>query len=871
MDKREDCLTVLTCHGKGKKATKKFNMKEDGTIQKISFKAGMDFAYESMPFSGLKELGHLVDELSDDPRKFIIRGQIKDNMPEIVKRRIHGSEAAFDSVPRSYVMLDIDKLECPAFFHPAQNPEQAVKWALETLPDPFRGADCYYRFSSSQNVPYGELRDKNVLSIHLWFLCDRPVSDDEWKRYFKRVSSPVDSALFSAVQPHFIAQPIFEGMEDPLPKRSGFFKGKCDVVPVPEIPKLEEKKRVQRQKVEPTVSEENRNTALELIRSYNREGSRNRLAGAIAATLCRGGWKAENAASFVYELAELCSDEEAHERYNNALRICDAVDSGLPAQGIPTLKEEFKIGDIEKILELLGLGKPDMVSLISGLSNQSSVEDIKEVLHALLLFPCAEQDFHLDKLAKQTSAKKGTLKSLLKEVSFEQAQIGPRDLADCLMESLLKVAYEDGQHLLYTHDKLYWQYNGRFWEKIPEQQIKRALLPLAREFIAEIEKGTVPSFNNAVINILEGRVYRENDPLRQLNYDPPSVINCRNGELWIDENGDVTLKPHRSESYLRSCLNVDYDPAATSPMFDKAVLEIFSNSSEPEDMFRHFMEFAGYTVQPWRKLAVIFLLHGGGSNGKTSLVNILRKTLGENTVMSDRISDIETNVFKVGDLDGKLMLLDDDVDGGTCIPDGFLKKISEEKALTGQHKHKPPFEFTCRAVPVMLANDYPVSRDLSLGIRRRLQVIPFNQTFVGKKMKPGLFDDIWREEASGILNHIVAGFQRLKKRGKFKEPEDCKIAKQEWIVRANILTTFIDEACEVGEGYREHLGDFYTAFNEYCREAGARNIQGRRGFESRLEGLGYRVGMLDGKKAVWGIRLSPSDFELVKEKSEPNL
>ena len=64
-------------------------------------------------------------------------------------------------------------------------------------------------------------------------------------------------------------------------------------------------------------------------------------------------------------------------------------------------------------------------------------------------------------------------------------------------------------------------------------------------------------------------------------------------------------------------------------------------------------------------------------------MSILEKLLGDGNYMADRLNQIEKNIFKIGALDGKLMLIDDDVDVGTCLPDGFLKKISEEKTMSG--------------------------------------------------------------------------------------------------------------------------------------------------------------------------------------------
>lgn len=860
MAKIESAITVLTCTGPDKSATKKFIMQANGKIKKVSFNAGKYFKHEEILVHDLESLGNAISSLAVEPRKLVIKGQIRKGMSEIVRRKLHDPEAAFDDVARPYLMLDIDGVSGHPLMMPEENPEGVVGWILATLPKPFRNASCYYQFSASQSVP---LEGKDKVSLHLWFWCDKPTLDNEWKRYFKSVNSDVDMAIFSPVQIHYTANPIFENMEDPLPNRSGFYKGKSGVVQVPNIPKPELRQSSPRLATVVMPDEESREKALNLLKPHYKEGVRDRMSGAVAGMLYRGGWCSENVAEFVYDLAIATGDEEADHRYQNALRICDAIDDNLPAQGIPTLKDELKIENTEQILNLLRLGKLDLQQHIDSLSNKSSIDDIKSVLGFFVDLSEAEQKLNLDRLQDITKANKSTLESILKEVMLNKKIA--HDKADVLMEVFLKEKYSGGQHLMFSSDKTYFQYNGKCWEKIPEQHIKKSLLSLGRDFKGVIGKSSLRSVIDNILSLLEGRVYQENNPMRQVNRDAPPVINCRNGELWFDKNGNVSLKPHRADSYLRNCLDVDYDPAATSPMFDQAIREIFSNSSDPEDMTRHFIELAGYICQPWRKIAMIVILYGGGSNGKTSLIGIVQRILGENTVMSDRISDIEGNIFKIGDLDGKLMFLDEDVDSGTYLPDGMLKKISERKSLTGQHKHKDSFEFICRAVPVMATNDYPKTKDLSHGLYRRMQIVPFGRTFTEDEMDHELFDRIWENEASGILNHFVRGFGQLRARKKLKKPIDCLQAEKEWFARANILTAFIDDACEVGKSYREPLGDFYSAFQHYCQANGLKSIQTMKTVKNHLIGLKYRIDLLDGKDAVWGLRLKPVQESIIAQ------
>jgi len=57
--------------------------------------------------------------------------------------------------------------------------------------------------------------------------------------------------------------------------------------------------------------------------------------------------------------------------------------------------------------------------------------------------------------------------------------------------------------------------------------------------------------------------------------------------------------------------------------------------------------------------------------------------------------------------------VEDDMKAGTKLPDGTLKKISEAKTLTGERKFKEPFEFKCRAFPILLCNNIPSLADLT--------------------------------------------------------------------------------------------------------------------------------------------------------------
>jgi putative DNA primase/helicase len=155
-------------------------------------------------------------------------------------------------------------------------------------------------------------------------------------------------------------------------------------------------------------------------------------------------------------------------------------------------------------------------------------------------------------------------------------------------------------------------------------------------------------------------------------------------------------------------------------------------------MVRHWNELFGYLIQARREIPAVVILKGGGDNGKTVLMKTVIKLMGENLVSAQRVENLD-NQFAMGNLSGKLLLLDDYVKAGIRLPDGQLKKISEAKTVTGEYKHGPQFNFTVRSLPMLLCNNVPSLADVSLGMRRRLKVIPFDRTFSEQEKDDELF------------------------------------------------------------------------------------------------------------------------------------
>jgi putative DNA primase/helicase len=209
---------------------------------------------------------------------------------------------------------------------------------------------------------------------------------------------------------------------------------------------------------------------------------------------------------------------------------------------------------------------------------------------------------------------------------------------------------------------------------------------------------------------------------------------------------------------------------------------------------------------------------------------------------NQRIDNLDKNRFAMGSLFGKYLFVDDDVRAGARLPDGILKTISEAKEVTGENKFKPPFNFTVRTVPVLLCNNIPTLADLSHGMLRRLQVIPFDRTFTDEDKDPALFDRIWANELPGILNRALRGYQRLVGHGsRFELPPAVNAATNKWVAQANPLPAFIEARCVKGIDQRCWMQNLYPAYKAWAEQAGYTMTQNQLTFRRNLEHLGFNV------------------------------
>lgn len=228
--------TISVLHAPNHYMVKRYWLDEEqGSLQKQDYDRATYFKAEGVEVNGIHELSRLLSNLESDSHRFIVRGLLADDVDTstVIRRRMrrgdggigNPNEYPFLDEPQPWAMIDVDKLPLPQSIDLLQQPEEAVRYVISQLPEEFHDVDVHWQLSSSAGLS----PDDHVISVHLCYWLDKPVSNEMLRRWARAVDFQhsrrlVDPALFNPVQPHYTASPTFgKGIDDPfVGNRSGF-------------------------------------------------------------------------------------------------------------------------------------------------------------------------------------------------------------------------------------------------------------------------------------------------------------------------------------------------------------------------------------------------------------------------------------------------------------------------------------------------------------------------------------------------------------------------------------------------------------------------------------------------------------------------
>lgn len=279
---------------------------------------------------------------------------------------------------------------------------------------------------------------------------------------------------------------------------------------------------------------------------------------------------------------------------------------------------------------------------------------------------------------------------------------------------------------------------------------------------------------------------------------------------------DGTVAPLHPSVFNLSCLPYAYDPVAVCPAWGE-FLRTSLPATEDQELLQ---EMFGYLLSGDTSQQKIFFLSGPPGAGKGTAMRVLQGLLGNESFTSTSLSKIGSH-FGLASLVGKSVAFMPDVRFHVCGASDAIEpllSISGEDVVPAPRKNREDWVGQLPARIVMASNDLPALPDTTAALYRRLVVVQFGQSFVGREdygLTPRLLTEL-----PGILNWALAGYQRLVERGRFRATAGGEALAQEARRESSPVISFLEDMCEVAEGARVTSSDLFTAWNAYRQDQG---------------------------------------------------
>lgn len=225
---------------------------------------------------------------------------------------------------------------------------------------------------------------------------------------------------------------------------------------------------------------------------------------------------------------------------------------------------------------------------------------------------------------------------------------------------------------------------------------------------------------------------------------PTGVVDLRTGQV----------RAHDPHLYLTKITATGYRQGASHPDWDKA-LDALPTSVQPWFQVRMGQSITGHMTPD----DVLLILQGGGENGKSTVLEAIRRTVGNGygVMMSDRVllADPGAHPTELMDLRGARLAIAEELPEERRLNVKRLKDIVGTPSMKARYMKQDTVEWAATHSAVISTNYFPVVTETDHGTWRRLVLVNFPY----KYLKPGQTPSAPHERAGdpGLRERLKGG------------------------------------------------------------------------------------------------------------------
>ena len=313
------------------------------------------------------------------------------------------------------------------------------------------------------------------------------------------------------------------------------------------------------------------------------------------------------------------------------------------------------------------------------------------------------------------------------------------------------------------------------------------------------------------------------------------LLNLDNGTLDLRT---LTLREHRRDDRITKLAPIALDPTAACPKWLRFLERIYGGD---QDLIEFVQRAAGYSLTGETGEQVLFLLHGSGANGKSTLLETFLAMMGDyarptefRTLLARENSEAVRNDLAA--LFGLRLVTAVEVGRGKRLDEAMVKQLTGGDTITARKLYQEYFDFRPRHKLWLAANVKPEIRGADEAIWRRVLLVPHEVTIPPEERDRTLTSKL-RDELPGILNWAIDGLRAWKGKG-LKPPERVRAATAEYREEMDILGDYIAVRCLVKDGAHCPTGALYADYEYWCQDNGEDAVK-KRTFSILLKERGF--------------------------------
>lgn len=338
----------------------------------------------------------------------------------------------------------------------------------------------------------------------------------------------------------------------------------------------------------------------------------------------------------------------------------------------------------------------------------------------------------------------------------------------------------------------------------------------------------------------------------EINNHSKKFINAKNGIVDIEKRKLVKHNPKFKTTiqFNANCLT----DKEFQEVFEKSNFNRFLKSTLSEANIITMQECFGLILSPHAKeVQKSFLFLGEGSNGKSTISDIITHLIGGSAFMSNLgLSDFE-KTFDTASIEGKTLNMCLDDESVALEKTGKFKAIIAGDTIDIEKKGKDKVSYTPNLTCIIGLNRLPATGDRSHGFYRRQCIIGFNQTFGTKQevakglatqvKDPKIAQKIIADEMDIVFTWALKGlFRVIDNEFMLTENDEVAAELEEYRLESDSVYAFYKFRLEMSpfESDKIQASELYAEYKKYCLELGIPS-QNSTNFGRALKGLGLKT------------------------------